>query len=401
MRLVIEDGKIEFAGVPLIEHIDFDITDNSKIAIIGKNGSGKTSLLKAITGELDLVFDSTNPNGYINKSSDFSIGYLKQISFSNENKTLEEEILTCYKNIIETEKRLKELEKKLEYDTSDTIIMEYSKIHELYENMDGYYYQKEYHNVLKRFGFNQNALLKPIKEFSGGERTKISFIKLLLSKPDLLILDEPTNHLDIDAIEWLEDYLKSYKKAFIIVSHDREFINKVAKNVYEIEYNTLTKYSGNYNDYLKEKETRYRTLEKKYIEQQKEIKHQQELIDRFRYKATKAKMVQSRIKYLDKMDVIDAPRKGDHKTFKMNINPYSESGKEVVSIKNLDIGYNKILATVNMTINKGEKVAVIGGNGSGKSTFLKTLVGQIKPLNGEFDWGFNVKKGYFCYPGKR
>ena len=395
MRLVIEDGKIEFAGVPLIEHINFEVGENSKIAIIGKNGTGKTSLLKVITGELDLVFDSSNLEGSINKSNDFNIGYLKQISFTNENITLEEEILTCYKDIRETEKKLKQLEEKLQVDTSENVINEYSKCHELYENMGGYYYQKEYHTILKKFGFTFDCLVKKLKEFSGGERTKLSFIKLLLTKPDLLILDEPTNHLDIEAIEWLEEYLKSYKKSFIVVSHDREFINKTAKTVYEIEYNTLIKYSGNYNDYLNEKEVRYKSLEKRFVEQQKEIKHQQELIERFRYKATKAKMVQSRIKQLDKMEIIQSPKKTNTKTFKMNINPYSESGKEVINIQNLEIGYDKSLALINMVINKGDKVAVIGGNGCGKSTFLKTLVGEIKPLSGDFNWGFNVKKGYF------
>lgn len=394
MRLVIEDGKIEFAGVPLIEHINFEVGENSKIAIIGKNGSGKTSLLKVITGELDLAFD-VNSTGYINKSNDFNIGYLKQITFSNENNTLEAEILTCYQKIIDLENRLNELAKMLENNSTDSLIKEYSKIHDLFQNNEGYYYQKEYHTILNKFGFTRDDFAKPIKEFSGGEKTKIAFIKLLLIKPELLILDEPTNHLDIDAIEWLEEYLKNYKKSFIVVSHDREFINKVTKIIYEIEYHTITKYTGNYDDYLKEKEVRYRSLEKRYNEQQKEIKHQQELIERFRYKATKAKMVQSRIKQLDKMEIIEPPKKTDNRAFKMNINPYSESGKEVVSIKDLSIGYNKVLAIINMVINKGDKVAVIGGNGSGKSTFLKTITGEIKPLSGECNYGFNVKKGYF------
>lgn len=395
MRIVISDGKIEFAGVPLIEHINFDVNENSKIAIIGKNGCGKTSLLKVFQNELDLVFDSSNKDGYINRSNDFSIGYLKQISLDNEDKTLQETILECYKDIVLLEERLEMLSKKMEVDTSEKIIEEYSKTHEIFENNDGYFYKKEYLSVLKKFGFDNNCLNKKIKEFSGGERTKISFIKLLLSKPDLLLLDEPTNHLDIEAIEWLEEYLKAYKKAFIVVSHDREFINKVAKNVYEIEYNTINKYSGNYNDYLIEKETRYKSLEKRYQEQQKEIKHQQELIDRFRYKATKAKMVQSRIKQLDKMEIIQSPKKGDSKSFKMNINPASESGKEVLTIKDLGFGYDKILSIVNLNIYKGQKIAIIGDNGTGKSTFLKTIVGEINPLAGEYKYGFNVRKGYF------
>lgn len=395
MRIVINDGKIEFGGNVLIEHIDMDINENSKIAIIGKNGCGKTSLLKVFEGELDLVFDSNNLDGYINKSNDFSIGYLKQISFDNESSTLEEEILTCYKDILLQKQKLLDLEKKLENDTSEKMINDYSKAHEIFENMGGYYYQKEYNGVLKKFGFDSDALKKKISQFSGGERTKLSFIKLLLSKPDLLLLDEPTNHLDIEAIEWLEEYLKSYKKAFIVVSHDREFINKVAKTVYEVEYKTISKYSGNYNDYLIEKETRRKSLEKRYNEQQKEIKHQQELIERFRYKATKAKMVQSRIKQLDKLEIIEPPKTTDKKSFKMNINPLSESGKDVLEVKELEIGYKETLAKINLNVIKGNKIAIIGDNGSGKSTFLKTIVGEIKPLFGEYKYGFNVKKGYF------
>ena len=236
---------------------------------------------------------------------------------------------------------------------------------------------------------------KPLSSFSGGERTKIAFVKLLLSKPDLLLLDEPTNHLDLEAIEWLEEYLKNYKKAFIVVSHDREFINHVAREVYEIEYGTLNKYSGNYDEYLIEKETRYKTMLKEYEKQQRQIEHQQELIDRFRYKATKAKIVQSRIKQLDKMDIIEPPKKKDNKTFKMNINPSSESGKEVISIRDLSVGYNEELARFSLDINKGEKLAIIGENGSGKSTILKTLMGMIKPLSGEYKYGFNVRIGYF------
>ena len=395
MRLVIEDGKIEFGGETLIEHINFDLNNNDKVAIIGKNGCGKTSLLKVIQGELDLTFDVSNQDGYINKSNDFTLGYLKQISFSNENLTLEETMLECYKDILALEEKLRKLEEKLQNDTSEKTINDYSKTHEMFENLGGYYYQKEYNTVLKKFGFEQDSFSKPISSFSGGERTKIAFVKLLLSKPDLLLLDEPTNHLDIEAIEWLEYYLKNYKKAFVVVSHDREFINKVAETVYEVEYKQLYKYTGNYDNYLKQKETRYKTLEKLYTEQQKEIEQTETLINRFRYKATKAKMVQERIKQLDKLERIEEPRKADKKTFKMDINPVSESGKEVLHINELEFGYTKPFGRVNLTILKGQKLAVIGENGTGKSTLLKTIMGQIEPLFGSVKYGFNVKVGYF------
>lgn len=395
MRLVIEDGKIEFGGNTLIEHINFDISNNDKIAIIGKNGCGKTSLLKVIQGELDLTFDNSNIDGYINKSNDFTLGYLKQISFSNENLTLEETMLECYTEILRLEEKLRKLEEKLQSDTSDKTINEYSKTHDLFENLGGYYYKKEYNTVLKKFGFEQDSFNKPISSFSGGERTKIAFVKLLLSKPDLLLLDEPTNHLDVEAIEWLEYYLKNYKKAFIVVSHDREFINKVADTVYEVEYNKLYKYTGNYDNYLKQKETMYKTMEKLYTEQQKEIEQTETLINRFRYKATKAKMVQERIKQLDKMEIIEKPREADKKTFKMDINPVSESGKEVLNINELEFGYTKPFGRVNLTVLKGQKLAIIGENGSGKSTLLKTIMGMVEPLFGSVKYGFNVKVGYF------
>ena len=395
MRLVIEDGKIEFGGETLIEHINFDLNNNDKVAIIGKNGCGKTSLLKVIQGDLDLTFDVSNQDGYINKSNDFTLGYLKQISFSNENLTLEETMLECYKDILALEEKLRKLEEKLQNDTSEKTINDYSKTHEMFENLGGYYYQKEYNTVLKKFGFEQDSFSKPISSFSGGERTKIAFVKLLLSKPDLLLLDEPTNHLDIEAIEWLEYYLKNYKKAFVVVSHDREFINKVAETVYEVEYKQLYKYTGNYDNYLKQKETRYKTLEKLYTEQQKEIEQTETLINRFRYKATKAKMVQERIKQLDKLERIEEPRKADKKTFKMDINPVSESGKEVLHINELEFGYTKPFGRVNLTVLKGQKLAVIGENGTGKSTLLKTIMGQIEPLFGSVKYGFNVKVGYF------
>lgn len=394
MRLVIENGKIEFGGKLLIDNINLDISNNDKIAIIGKNGCGKTSLLRVIEGELDLTFD-TDTKGYFNKSNDFTLGFLKQISFSNEDITLEETMLECYKDIIELENKLKKLEKKLEEDTSEQVIMDYSKTYELYENMGGLYYKKEYSMMLKKFGFTRDSFNKKIGNFSGGERTKIAFVKLLLSKPDLLLLDEPTNHLDIEAIEWLETYLKSYKKAFIVVSHDREFINKVANKVYEIEFNQLNKYTGNYNDYLIQKESLYKSLEKRYNEQQKEIQKSEELINRFRYKATKAKMVQSRIKQLEKMDLIEEPKKENKKGFKIDINPIRESGKEVLLVENLEVGYKDVLARINFQLFKGEKLAIIGENGTGKSTILKTLMGMIEPLNGHYKYGFNVKIGYF------
>lgn len=236
---------------------------------------------------------------------------------------------------------------------------------------------------------------KKISEFSGGQKTKIAFLKLLLSKPEILLLDEPTNHLDITTIEWLENYLKNYSKAVVIVSHDRMFLDKIVNKVYEIEYASITEYTGNYSSFEKQKRINYEKQLKDYEYQQKEIKRLQEIANRFRYKPTKAKMALSKLKKIEQMNLIEEPNRYDLKTFHANFNIPVESGKLVVSAKKLQIGYDKPVAEVSFELYKGQKLAIIGENGKGKSTLLKTLIGQIAPLNGEYEYGYHVKKEYF------
>ena len=319
------------------------------------------------------------------------MGYLKQIDFEDENVTMLDEILKVYSEIIETEKKLESLVCKMQEDSSENLAKEYSKTLDRYELLDGYTYKKEYETAINKFGFSNEDKYKKISEFSGGQRTKIAFIKLLLSKPDLLILDEPTNHLDITTIEWLEGYLKNYPKALVIVSHDRMFLNKIVDKIYEIEYGEITEYSGNYEFFEKQKRINYEKQLKDYEYQQKEIKRLNDIADRFRYKPTKAKMALSKLKQIERMVKIEEPNKYDLKSFKTNFEISMQSGNNVLTANNLEVGYNSTLASCSFNLYKGQKLGVIGANGTGKSTLLKTLVGEVDKKGGNFEFGHNVK----------
>ena len=259
----------------------------------------------------------------------------------------------------------------------------------------GYTYEKEYEIAIKKFGFSKEDESKRIDQFSGGQRTKIAFLKLLLSKPDILLLDEPTNHLDIVAIEWLEEYLKNYNKAVVIVSHDRMFLDRIVNKVYEIEYASITEYSGNYSSFEVQKRQNYEKQLKDYEYQQAEIKRLKAIADRFRYKPTKAKMALSKLKQIERMTIIEEPSRYDLKSFNANFNIEVESGKTVLTVKDLQIGYDKPLAKLSFNLYRGQKLGIIGENGIGKSTLLKTIDGKIPKIDGEFSLGFNVKLGYF------
>ena len=394
MQFKIENGSFSYDYIEnILENINFEIRDGEKIAICGRNGTGKTTLLKLITGELELD-SSSQP---ITKIDIKNIGYLKQISFTDENMTLEEELLKIYADIISMQNKLEEYHRQFEIQKpSEKEINEYTLLEQKFRDNDGYFFKKEINSSLQAFKFSDSDKHKKISEFSGGQRTKIAFIKLLLSKPDILLFDEPTNHLDIDSIEWLENYLANYKKSVVIVSHDRDFLDKIVNVVYEIEHKTTTRYVGNYTDYVRQKKENYFKLLKDYKQEQSEIKRQEDLIERFRYKATKASMVQSRIKALDKMEKLENPLSADTRTFHFNITPETASGREVLEVKNLKIGYpDLLLGEINLKVMRGERIGIIGKNGTGKSTFLKTIVGKIKQLGGEYSYGHNVKIGYF------
>ena len=395
MNYKIINGAISYGADTILEEIDFEIKEKDKIAIVGKNGSGKTTLLKSLVNNEMLEEGIGEAKFGVYKQGTPIIGFLKQIEFENTSNTLLQEILKSYENIVNLENRIKEMESKLQSHTDEKLIEKYTEALERYKLNDGYTYKKEYETAIRKFGFTEQDKNKKISEFSGGQRTKIAFMKLLLSKPDILLLDEPTNHLDISTIEWLENYLRNYPKAVVIVSHDRMFLDKIVNKVYEIEYASINKYTGNYSSFEKQKRVNYEKQLKDYEYQQKEIKRLQAIADRFRYKPSKAKMALSKLKKIEQMTIIEEPNKYDLKTFHIHFSIPVESGNLVLSAKKLQIGYNSKLAEVSFELYKGQKLGIIGENGKGKSTLLKTLMGYIPKISGEYEYGYHVKNEYF------
>lgn len=393
MYYKINNGSITLKGNTILENINFSVTDNEKIGIVGRNGSGKTTLLKALIEEID--FEDGYEKLEIEKTNDFKIGYVQQNTSLNKEQTMISYILESYEKIINIEKELKKIEDKMTKDYSDKLLNRYNTLTNDYKLNGGYEYKKEYEIALKQFGFTDEDKEKKLSEFSGGQLTKLSFLKLLLSKPDLLILDEPTNHLDISTIEWLENYLNNYNKSIILVSHDQMFLDNVCNIIYDIEYGTLKRYKGNYTNFLLKKEEDYQKQLKDYEKQQKEIKRLQAIADRFRYKPSKASMAMSKLKQIERMAIIDKPQKENTKTFKINFNPDQESYKEVLKVKDLSIGYEKELSRITFNIERGDKLGIIGANGTGKSTFLKTIIGEVPSLSGKFSFGNNINLAYF------
>ena len=395
MNFRITNGSISFGAETILEEINFEVKGKEKVAIVGRNGAGKSTLLNAIINN-DMLTEGIGENKFnIYKEGNPKIGYLKQIDFEDDSVTMIDEILKVYQELIDIEKKLESLVIKMNESSSEELAKEYSKTRDRYELLDGYTYKKEYETAINKFGFKPEDKYKKISEFSGGQKTKIAFIKLLLSKPDILLLDEPTNHLDITTIEWLESYLKNYSKAVVIVSHDRMFINKIVDKVYEIEYGTITEYSGNYEFFEKQKRINYERQLKDFEFQQKEIARLTKLVDRFRYKATKARMAQAKLKQIERMTKLEEPNKYDLKTFKTNFELNKESGNNVLAVEKLKLGYDKEIKEVSFKLYKGRKLGIIGSNGTGKSTLLKTIVGEINSLGGNIDFGHNVEIGYF------
>lgn len=395
MKYEIKNASIFLNGYSILDEINFEITATSHIGIVGKNGSGKTTLLKSLINN-ELLEEGVEDTPFaIHKIGHFTIGYLEQITFENENVTLLEEIQKSFQELIHLEKKMESLTKKMEIDSSLKWINEYAQCLENYELIGGYTYKKEYEIMLKKFGFMEKDKTKKISSFSGGERTKIAFLKLLLLKPDILFLDEPTNHLDIEAIVWLENYLKNYKKAFVVVSHDRMFLNNIVNTIYNISHKQVIKYVGNYETFERLKKENYEKNLKDYERQQKEIKRLRVLYEKFRYKPSKASMALSKLHSIERMEVLERPLKISEKKFKANLNKMEPSGKNVCILKDLEIGYSSSLATLNLEILQGEKIGVIGANGTGKSTFLKTVCGLLKPLFGNVSFGYHVRTSYF------
>lgn len=395
MEYKITNGSVSIGATTILEEINIDIKHKDKVAIIGRNGAGKSTLLKAIIDNSMLSEGVGEEKFSIFKNGVGSLGFLEQNSLNDSKNTVLEEILIVYKPLIDMENKIRLLEEKLELGAKEKEIQDYTDLTEQYKLRGGFEYKKEYLVALEKFGFDESYRNKKVAELSGGERTKLALLKMLLSKPDILLLDEPTNHLDLEAIEWLEDYLNNYSKSIIMVSHDRMFIGNVVNKIYEIEYGKTESYVGNYEKYEVEKKKRYELMLKNYEMQQQEIKRLQRIADRFRYKPSKASMAMAKLKQIERMKIIDKPDKEDNKTFSWQINDFKESGKIVLTVDDLEIGYTKSLNKVSFQLIRGEKLAIIGANGVGKSTLVKTIMGFVPAISGTMELGKNVVVGYF------
>lgn len=371
MLYQITDGTVSAGGHVILSHVDFEIKGNEKIALVGQNGAGKTTLLKLIAGELSLDRDDRRQGAGVTSSRRLTVGMLKQQAFSEREQTVEEILLASCP-------------------FRDTFARE------------RFEYEQEYDRIFTGFGFTRADKRKKIGDFSGGEQTKIALIRLLLEKPDILLLDEPTNHLDIATIQWLEQYLKRYEHAVVLVSHDRFFLDQVAETVVEVSDGKLTRYAGNYSQYREEKQKRIERQRKAWERQQEEADRLNGVIERFRHKPTKASFARAKKKQLERMERVEKPVEDDVHLFTGSIEPLIPGSKWVFETEHLKIGYDRALLEITLRIRRGQKIGILGPNGAGKSTFLKTVAGFLQPFQ-EKDksverrcvLGNNITIGYF------
>lgn len=388
MLYAISKASKYYGADTVFEDINFEIRGTEKIAIVGRNGCGKTTFLRCMCGEEQ--FDK----GSISMQSGTVIGYLAQKVLEHDDWTVEQELMTIYEPLFALQKQMNILEEKMATDYSEKIMNQYANLQEQFEAMNGYNWESEMKTVFTRFGFDVEDLHKVIGTFSGGQKTRIAFVRLLLSKPDILLLDEPTNHLDIDAIEWLEGYVKNYPKAVVIVSHDRMFLDHTVDAVYNMEFGKMKRYAGNYSSFTVQRDNDLERQQSAYIRQQKDIERLQNLIEKFRYKSSKSAFAQSKIKYLDRMEKISVDQVNT-KTFHAHFTPAIKGGEKVLETDHLKIGYDHVLTEVSMKMRRGDRIAIIGPNGTGKSTFVKTLMEIIPSLGGSYLFGHQIEKGYF------
>lgn len=388
MLYQVSSASKSYGGNTVFEDVQFEIKGTEKIAIVGRNGCGKSTFLRCVCGEEK--FD----HGSISIQNNTTIGYLAQKVLEHDDWTVEQELMTIYTPLFEMQKQMNELEEQMKTDVSEKILSRYAELQEKFEENNGYSWESEMKTVFTKFGFSIDDLQKKIGEFSGGQKTRIAFVRLLLSKPDILLLDEPTNHLDLDAIEWLEGYVRSYPKAVVIVSHDRMFLDHVVSVVYDMEFGKMKRYAGNYSSYTEQKKNDMERQQAAYARQQKEIERLEQLIEKFRYKKNKAAFAQSKIKYLDRMERVESVKNND-KTFKASFTPRVKGGEKVLETEHLQIGYDHPLTEITMKMMRGDRIAIIGPNGTGKSTFVKTLMGIVKPLSGSYLFGHQIETGYF------
>ena len=396
MRYQIKHALVQYAADTILEDVNFEIHDKEKIAVVGRNGCGKTTLLKLIAGDIKMSNPDSDEECGIVMAGKQEIGYLRQVSFTDGEITVEEEIRKTFAPVFACEERMAEIEQALHRgEEAPELLYEYDNLQKRMEAQRGYTWRRDMEIMFQQFGFPLEDLKRPIGSFSGGQQTKVAFIKLLLGRPDIMLLDEPTNHLDLPTIEWLEEYLKNYDKAVVVVSHDRMFLDRVIDVTYEIEYHQMKRYPGNYTAFLKQKEENLIKQTKDYEEQQKEIKRLNDWIEKWKNTPTKVAATRSKRMAIEHMVKIEKPRRFDTKTFHAMFTPRIESYTDVLSVRNLKIGYDKELSQISFELKKGDRLAIVGENGKGKSTLLKTLIGMIEPLGGSFTFGPNVEWGYF------
>lgn len=364
MLYQIQDGTVSFGSGVVLSHIDFAVRGRERIAVVGRNGSGKTTLLRLIAGEIALDRDDKRMGSGIMTSRKISVGFLKQEPYGGNLRTVEEELLY------------------------------FCPAFEAYDR-ERFSYEQEYNRLFTGFGFAKEDKKKRLSTFSGGEQTKIALIRLLLEKPDILLLDEPTNHLDLDSCSWLEEYLKSYEKAVVMVSHDRFFLDRTAEVVYELSNGTLTRYNGNYSSYREQKLKQAAIQRKAFKHQQEEIARLNQVAERFKTKPRKAAFAKAKKKAIERMERIALPQEDEASIYSGEIIPRKLGGKWVLEAEDLKIGYDIPVAQVSLRIRRGQKIGILGKNGVGKTTFLKTIAGLLPPLEGKYTLGTHISAGYF------
>ena len=393
--IILQANKIErsFAGEVLFDNISLQVDERDRIALVGKNGAGKSTLLKILVGEEEPT------SGEINKKRDLSLSYLAQDSRFESSNTIYDEMLHVFDDLRKTEKSLRQMELAMGEKTGadlEKLMQDYDRLSEEFRQAGGFTYEAEIRAILNGFKFDESMWQMKIEELSGGQNTRLALAKMLLEKPNLLVLDEPTNHLDIETIAWLENYLVNYSGALLIVSHDRYFLDKVATITLDLTKHSLDRYVGNYSSFVEQKEQKLLTEAKNYEKQQKEIAALEDFVNRNLVRASTTKRAQSRRKQLEKMERLDKPEAGT-KSAHMTFHSDKASGNVVLTVEEAAVGYDdQILSEpINLDIRKMNAVAIVGPNGIGKSTLIKSIVGQIPFIKGEARFGANVEVGYY------
>jgi len=395
MILSCQNISKSFAENTVLQNVSFHIEDHEKAAIVGINGAGKTTLLRIIVGEM------RSDEGLVTLAKDKSLGYLAQNDAVDTENSIYQELLSVKKDLIDIELRMRACEEDMKHAEGtklELLMKQYSTLTHAFEMGGGYTYKSEIIGVLKGLGFEEADFSKKVLTLSGGQKTRVALGRLLLQKPDLIILDEPTNHLDMNSISWLETYLLNYKGAVIIVSHDRYFLDRIATKIIEIDCSKATTFMGNYSDYAVKKEQLRTAALNAYLNQQREIKHQEEVIEKLRSfnREKSIKRAESRVKMLDKIEVLEKPAEVNT-DMKLTLTPYKQSGNDVLSVEALSKAFDSqlLFENVSFELKRGEHVAVIGDNGTGKTTLLKILNGLIPASSGSFRLGANVEIGYY------